>query len=211
MSPRQTQEDDIPSDVDLEATPTVTANRGRGRPFGSKDKQKKHRRTNEEMRRDGESGGGSSSKRTRHSKVDAPGFEFEEEERDDPVSSFSNMAQAVMYTSGEPKTLEECQSSNEWEEWQKAINAELASLSKHKVLKGPVEQPPHKHLVDAKWVFTRKRDAEGNIVKYKARLVARGFSQRPGFDFEETYAPLLDNGITDMPQCFRRTVLKQTQ
>ena len=102
------------------------------------------------------------------------------------------MAQAVMYTSGEPMTLEECQSSNEWEEWQKAINAELASLSKHKVLKGPVEQPPHKHLVDSKWVFTRKRDAEGNIVKYKARLVARGFSQRPGFDFEETYAPVLD-------------------
>jgi hypothetical protein len=35
-----------------------------------------------------------------------------------------------------------------------------------------------------------KRDAEGNIIKYKARLVVKGYSQIPGIDFEETYAPV---------------------
>ena len=41
----------------------------------------------------------------------------------------------------------------------------------------------------------RKRNEENQIVRYKARLVAQGFSQRPGFDFDETYSPVMD-GIT---------------
>jgi hypothetical protein len=35
-----------------------------------------------------------------------------------------------------------------------------------------------------------KQNSNGKIIKYKARLVARGFSQQPGVDFEETYAPV---------------------
>ena len=40
-----------------------------------------------------------------------------------------------------------------------------------------------------KWVFVRKRN---EIVRYKARLVEQGFSQRPGVDYEETYSPVMD-------------------
>jgi hypothetical protein len=44
--------------------------------------------------------------------------------------------------------------------------------------------------IGAKWVYKVKRDGKGRIAKYKARLVARGFSHEPGIDYEDTYAPV---------------------
>ncbi|KAK1571786.1 hypothetical protein Q3G72_022923 [Acer saccharum] len=46
--------------------------------------------------------------------------------------------------------------------------------------------------VGYKWVFVRKRNEENEVVRYKARLVAQGFSQRHGIDFDETYSPVMD-------------------
>src|SRR3954466_11965439 len=45
------------------------------------------------------------------------------------------------------------------------------------------------------WVFIRKRNENNEVVRYKARLVAQGFTQRPGIDFNETYSPVM-SGIT---------------
>ncbi|KAK0594190.1 hypothetical protein LWI29_002834 [Acer saccharum] len=42
----------------------------------------------------------------------------------------------------------------------------------------------------AKWIFRNKSDEDGNIVRNKARLVAQGYSQIEGIDFEETFAPV---------------------
>ena len=50
-------------------------------------------------------------------------------------------------------------------------------------------------LVEYKWVFVRKRNEKNEIMRYKARLVAQVFSQRPGVDYEETYSPVV-NAIT---------------
>ena len=44
-------------------------------------------------------------------------------------------------------------------------------------------------MIDAKWVYTWKTDEHGWVVKAKSRLVARGFKQREGIDFDETFAP----------------------
>ena len=46
--------------------------------------------------------------------------------------------------------------------------------------------------VGYKWVFVWKRNEKNEIVRYKARLVAQDFSQRPGINYEETYSPVMD-------------------
>jgi hypothetical protein len=45
-------------------------------------------------------------------------------------------------------------------------------------------------VITFKWVFKLKRDEAGAIVKHKARLVARGFVQQEGINFDDTFAPV---------------------
>lgn len=73
--------------------------------------------------------------------------------------------------------------------WQAAIDTELRNL----ILKNTwtdVKKPVDRKSIGSRWILKVKRDALGAIVKYKARLVAQGFSQVPGVDFEETYTPV---------------------
>jgi len=55
--------------------------------------------------------------------------------------------------------------------------------------------PPKVFPVGYKWVFVRKRDESNVVVRYQARLVAQGFTQRPGIDYDKTYSPVI-SGIT---------------
>ena len=92
----------------------------------------------------------------------------------------------------EPGSVDECRRRTDWSNWKQAIQVELDSLAKRKVF-GPVA-PTHTHVkpVGYKWVFVRKRIEKNEIVSYKACLVARGFSQCPGIDHDETYSPVMD-------------------
>jgi hypothetical protein len=44
--------------------------------------------------------------------------------------------------------------------------------------------------VSSKWIFKTKHSVDGSIEKYKERFVARGFSQKEGIDYEETFYPV---------------------
>jgi hypothetical protein len=74
--------------------------------------------------------------------------------------------------------------------WQPAMDAELAILLERDVFKW-VEAPPGAHIIDCKWVYANKYDAEGNITKRKARVVIRGFNQIPDLEFDETYTSVV--------------------
>ena len=90
----------------------------------------------------------------------------------------------------EPKSMAESRKRSDWVKWKEAIETELRSLSKRQVF-GPVARtPPKVFPVGYKWVFVRKRDENNVVVRYKARFVAQGFTQRPGIDYDETYLQL---------------------
>ncbi|KAE8256647.1 hypothetical protein A4X03_0g5197 [Tilletia caries] len=95
----------------------------------------------------------------------------------------------IMVIDNDPASYGEAMSSAERNEWAKAFESELTSLINNKTLE-EVVLPPGAKVVSTKWVCKTKRDADGNYLKHKARLVGRGFTQRYGIDYDETYAPV---------------------
>ena len=89
----------------------------------------------------------------------------------------------------EPKTYKEALSDPiHGRGWQDAIQNELESLQSHGVWELDT-LPEGRKSIGCKWVFKMKYDENGLIEKYKARLVAQGFSQQEGIDYKETFAP----------------------
>jgi hypothetical protein len=71
--------------------------------------------------------------------------------------------------------------------WQQAITDELDALHKTHTW-DMTTLPPGKFAVGCKWVYKIKTRADGSVKRYKACLVARGFTQEYGIDYEETFA-----------------------
>ena len=88
-----------------------------------------------------------------------------------------------------PVTYREAVEDPVWGElWKKAIDAELIALAANGTWE-EVEPPHGVNIVSSKWVFKPKLHTDGSLDKLKARLVARGFSQMHGIDYEDTFAP----------------------
>ena len=71
--------------------------------------------------------------------------------------------------------------------WKEACAAEVQSLIGNKVFE--VVDRPNKKTMTSKWVFKQKRGFSGAVEKYKARIVARGFTQEEGIDYAKTFSP----------------------
>ena len=65
----------------------------------------------------------------------------------------------------------------------------MASLQSNEIWE-LVEPPPNRRIIGSKCIFKRKVDADGEVERYKARLVAQGCTQRFGLDYEETFSPV---------------------
>jgi len=76
-------------------------------------------------------------------------------------------------------------------EWFKAVQEELNNMKELNVYSIVDHVPKNANIITPKWVFKYKLYANGNIVKRKARLVARGFTQIYGIDFTATFSPTL--------------------
>ena len=90
----------------------------------------------------------------------------------------------------EPTSVEEATTSQESSKWLQAMETEMKSLKSNDVWE-LVPLPTGKKTVGSKWVFKVKSGADGSVERYKARLVAQGFTQRYGSDYDETFCPVV--------------------
>ena len=86
----------------------------------------------------------------------------------------------------EPKSFDEAVCNDNWNA---AMQSEFDSLLENETWE-LVPRPNNVNVVGCRWVYKVKRDANGNIARYKARLVAQGYSQIEGIDYGEVFAPV---------------------
>jgi hypothetical protein len=93
-------------------------------------------------------------------------------------------ANSACVASFEPKDVSHALTD---ESWINAMHEELENFERNKVWT-LVEPPSGHNIIGTKWVFKNKQNEDGLIVRNKARLVAQGFTQVEGLDFDETFA-----------------------
>ena len=88
----------------------------------------------------------------------------------------------------QPRSFREAMGSVHAAAWMRAMTREMDSMEEFGVWKlEPAD--PSKNIMSCKWIYDIKRDIKGEVLKLKARLTARGFTQREGRDFGATWAP----------------------
>ena len=107
-------------------------------------------------------------------------------------SYFNYLANSCRLDDTLPRTPLQAKKSPEWNQWEKAMQLELEAHADNGTWSTPQNNlPSGDHAIGFRWVFTKKKDANGNIERFKARLVAKGYTQKFGIDYTETFSPVI--------------------
>eukprot|EP00795_Rhopilema_esculentum_P017528 gene17528-biopygen6440 len=90
----------------------------------------------------------------------------------------------------EPATIQEAFNSEYSAQWKEATDSEYQSLIENQTWE-LVKPPKDRKAIGCKWVFKVKYDENGQVERFKSRLVAKGYSQKYGVDFDETFSPVV--------------------
>lgn len=113
--------------------------------------------------------------------------DYTEVDSDEDDSTLISMDYCYRAVSGIPLTFKELMASTESERWKKAMDEEMQSLEEDHTFT-LTTLPEGRKTVGGRWVYAIKKDSNGHD-KYKARFVAKGYSQRAGVDYGETFSP----------------------
>ena len=123
--------------------------------------------------------------------IESESFDFNSEESDLQESNSEDENVEVAAVAGgfyEPNTYKQAMKSPDAALWQEAAEEEINSLNANGTW-DIVPLPEDRKAIGSRWVFKVKRNADGSVERYKARVVAKGCSQRPGLDYIEVFAP----------------------
>nr|GFC13457.1 retrovirus-related Pol polyprotein from transposon TNT 1-94 [Tanacetum cinerariifolium] len=93
---------------------------------------------------------------------------------------------ALTVSRTEPKNIKEAMADSAWIE---SIQEELHQFDRLDVWE-LVDRPLCTNVINLKWLWKNKRDEENTVIRNKSRLVAKGYAQKEGVDFEESFAPV---------------------
>ncbi|KAJ4711603.1 Retrovirus-related Pol polyprotein from transposon TNT 1-94 [Melia azedarach] len=110
---------------------------------------------------------------------------------EDMVAYALQVAEEVDTDSNEPSTYKEAVTCTESTQWLAAMGDEMESLHKNQTWE-LTKRPRDRKIITCKWVY-KKKEGETSVegIKYKARVVARGFTQREGVDYNEIFSPVV--------------------
>ena len=89
----------------------------------------------------------------------------------------------------EPETFKEAANSKQSDEWKEAMDSEMRSQKENATWR-LVKRPHAMRVLKSRWVYKLKTNPTGEIERFKARLVVKGYNQVEGIDYEETFAPV---------------------
>ena len=86
----------------------------------------------------------------------------------------NHVLEVMLLDHDEPTKYEEAMMSPDSTKWLEAMKSEMRSMYKNKVWT-LIDLPKDRRVIEIKWIFKKKTDADGNVTVYKARLVEKGF------------------------------------
>nr|GEW84069.1 hypothetical protein [Tanacetum cinerariifolium] len=93
---------------------------------------------------------------------------------------------ALTVSRTKPKNIKEAMADSAWIE---SMQEELYQFDRLDVWE-LVDRPLCKNVINMKWIWKNKRDEDNTVIRNKSRLVAKGYAQKEGIDFEESFAPV---------------------